>query len=197
MAETSWRPVSNDGTRGDDYDRKFAQMAASGDDVHGEASFVEALDIRRVLDAGCGTGRVAIELDRRGLHVVGVDVDPEMLATARRKAPHLEWRRADLASLDLAQRFDVAVMAGNVMIFVAPGTEGAVLQRLASHLRPGGRLVAGFQLLPGRLDLATYDDLAAIAGLVLEDRFATWERQPFAARGDYAVSVHRLAAGGG
>jgi len=59
--------------------------------MHGEATFVEALGVRRVLDAGCGTGRVAIELARRGLDVVGVDADPGMLSAARAKAPELEW----------------------------------------------------------------------------------------------------------
>jgi SAM-dependent methyltransferase len=162
--------------------------------MHGEATFVEGLGVRRVLDAGCGTGRVAIELARRGLDVVGLDADPGMLSAARAKAPDLEWIEADLSTLDLpGRRFDAAVMAGNVMIFVVPGTEGAVLERLAAHLRPGGLIVAGFQLIPGRFNLERYDELAAAAGLTLTDRFATWDRAPWKPGGDYAVSVHRLA----
>jgi 2-polyprenyl-3-methyl-5-hydroxy-6-metoxy-1,4-benzoquinol methylase len=54
-----------------------------------------------VLDAGCGTGRIARELARRGLAVVGVDLDDVMLATARRKAPDIEWHTADLATVDV------------------------------------------------------------------------------------------------
>jgi ubiquinone/menaquinone biosynthesis C-methylase UbiE len=162
--------------------------------MHGEATFVEGLGVRSVLDAGCGTGRVAIELARRGLDAMGVDADPGMLAAAREKSPELDWVLADLASLELPdRRFDCAVMAGNVMIFVVPGTEGAVLQRLAAHLHPGGLVVAGFQLMPGRLSLERYDELAATAGLALADRFATWGRDPWVPGGDYAVSVHRLA----
>jgi 2-polyprenyl-3-methyl-5-hydroxy-6-metoxy-1,4-benzoquinol methylase len=137
-----------------------AAIAASGKDMHGEASFVEALGVGSVLDAGCGTGRVAIELARRGLEVVGLDADPGMLSAARAKAPDLEWVLADLSDFELSaadgpgpRRFDCVVMAGNVMIFVAPGTEGAVLERTAAHLRPGGLVVAGFQLVPGRLRL--------------------------------------------
>ncbi|MEW6474204.1 MAG: class I SAM-dependent methyltransferase [Actinomycetota bacterium] len=161
--------------------------------MHGEATFVEALGVRSVLDAGCGTGRVAIELARRGLDVVGVDADPGMLSAARAKAPELDWVLADLTVLDLPERrFDAAVMAGNVMIFVVPGTEGAVLERLAAHLRPGGLVVAGFQLVPGGLTLARYDELAGAAGLTLVERFATWDRHPWSPGGDYAVSVHRL-----
>jgi SAM-dependent methyltransferase len=149
-----------------------------------------------VLDAGCGTGRVAIELARRGMEAVGVDLDPQMLDTARRKAPELTWIEADLATVTVEdgqgaqRRFDLVVLAGNVMIFLTPGTEGAVIANLARHLPPGGKLVAGFQLLPGRLDLATYDRLAADAHLVLDERWATWERAPWSPGGDYAVSVH-------
>ena len=61
---------------------------------------------------------------------------------------------------------------------------------LDSALRgPGGRLVSGFQLGRG-YDLADYDRHCATAGLTLAERFATWDRAPFAG-GDYAVSVHR------
>ena len=166
--------------------------------MHGEATFVEGLGVRSVLDAGCGTGRVAIELARRGLEVVGLDADPGMLAVARAKDPAIEWVLADLSDFELAEadgprRFDAVVMAGNVMIFVVPGTEGAVLERLAGHLRPGGLVVAGFQLISGRLSLERYDELAGAAGLTLAERFATWDRDPWVAGGAYAVSVHRLA----
>jgi SAM-dependent methyltransferase len=131
------------------------------------------------------------------MEVVGVDIDPGMLDTARRKAPGLTWVDADLGRLALYEspgclrRFDVVVMAGNVMIFLAPGSEGAVIARMERHLAPGGALLAGFQLLPGRLDLATYDHFAAVVGLRLEERWATWERDPWIPGGDYAVSVHR------
>ncbi len=182
------RWLSSGRPSGSDYDRRFAGLAAQGVYLHGEADLVMALGGGTVLDAGCGTGRVAVELASRGCPVVGVDLDPEMLAAARAKAPSIEWVEADLARLDLGRRFDIVVMAGNVMVFVTPGTEGAVLQAVARHLRPGGLLVAGFQLAAGGLDLATYDRLAAEAGLELRDRWATWERAPYEG-GDYAVSV--------
>ena len=186
---------------GDEYQARFDRLAAEGKDVHGEATFVDTLDPRprRVLDAGCGTGRVAVELARRGLDVVGVDVDAGMLAVARRTAPDLTWIDHDLATLDLGSRaapFDVAVMAGNVMIFVRPGTEADVVAAVARHLaNPHGALVAGFQLKRGGYDLESYDADCAAAGLVLAERYASWDRQPYVAdpRGDYAVSVHRRA----
>jgi SAM-dependent methyltransferase len=117
-----------------------------------------------VLDAGCGTGRVGRELARRAIDVVGVDIDPEMLATARRKAPGVDWRLADLATVDLARPFDAAIAAGNVMIFLTPGTERAVIGNLARHLSPGGLLIAGFQPRD-RMPLDRYDALCLDAGL--------------------------------
>lgn len=181
------------GGRGPSYEQRFAELQRSGVDVHGEAALVASLvpAESRVLDAGCGTGRVAIELARRSYDVAGVDVDASMLDVARSKAPQLPWHLADLGELDLAgSAFDLALLAGNVMVFVAPGTEGAVVRRVASHVRRGGLVVAGFSLQAGRLGLDSYDELAASAGLRLLHRWATWDRQPYSPGGDYAVSVH-------
>ena len=175
---------------GDDYQRRFDELAASGVDVHGEATFVRAYAPVSVLDAGCGTGRVAVELARHGIDVVGADLDPSMLATARRSAPELAWVASDLADLDLGRTFDVVVMAGNVPLFTPAGTHAALVAGCARHVRPdGGRLIAGFQLGRG-YGVDDHDRHAAAVGLRLEERFATWDRRPFAPGGDYAVSVH-------
>jgi SAM-dependent methyltransferase len=172
---------------GDDYQRRFDELAASGVDVHGEAAFVLAYSPSSVLDAGCGTGRVGAELARRGVSVVGADVDESMLATARRSMPDVEWIRSDLARLDLGRTFDVVVMAGNVPLFTPPGTEAALVAGCARHV--GRFLVAGFQLGRGYA-LEDYDRHGAAVGLSLVERFATWDRAPFVEGGDYAVSVH-------
>ncbi len=182
--------------RGADYDARWRRLAASGQGIHGEADLVQALLAdtggRRVLDAGCGTGRVAIELARRGFSPVGIDADADMLAAARAKAPRLAWIPADLAetTAHLDEAFDLVVLAGNVMIFVEPGTEARVLGQLASVLRPGGLLVAGFSIRADRLSLADYDRHAEAAGLAPVSRWSTWQRDPYQG-GDYAVSVHR------
>ncbi|TQR82990.1 class I SAM-dependent methyltransferase [Mycobacterium hodleri] len=197
---TRWQDT--DAPRGDSYDQRWTQLAESGESIHGEADFVESLlgqaGERRVLDAGCGTGRVAIELARRGHSVVGVDADLGMLATARTKAPDLSWIHADLADLGAhsTETFDVVLLAGNVMIFLAPGTEERVMGELVDRLAPGGLLVAGFSIRPDRLSLAEYDRVAAGAGLESVARFATWDREPYDG-GDYAVSVHRRAGAAG
>src|ERR1700712_2551188 len=86
---------------GAEYAARFRALAASGKDLHGEASFCATLvePGSRVLDAGCGTGRVAIELARRGYRCVGADSDASMLAEAERDAPDLRWVQADLGNL--------------------------------------------------------------------------------------------------
>jgi SAM-dependent methyltransferase len=177
---------------GDAYQARFDALAARGQDVHGEAAFTRSLDPvpASVLDAGCGTGRVAIELGRHGLDVVGVDLDPSMLAAARHAAPDVEWIEHDLATLDLGRTFDAVIMAGNVPLFTAPGTHAAVVAGCARHCGAGGILVAGFQLGRG-YTLAEYDEHCAAAGLTLAERYATWDREPYGPGGDYAVSLHR------
>ncbi|MDP9236433.1 MAG: class I SAM-dependent methyltransferase [Chloroflexota bacterium] len=179
-------------TAGDAYDARYEQRAAAGEEVHGEANFVERFQPRSVLDAGCGTGRVGRELARRGIEVAGVDIDEAMLGTARRKAPDVAWHLGDLASIDLGRRFDAIVMAGNVMIFLAPGTQAAVLHNMARHLEKDGALIAGFQLMPRRLSIARYDELAAAAGLEPVERWSTWDADPWLEGGDYVVALHRL-----
>jgi SAM-dependent methyltransferase len=185
--------MAGDVPRGAQYDRRFEELAARGVDLHGEADFVDSYGPASVLDAGCGTGRVAIELSRRGRRVVGVDLDPSMLEVARQKAPHIPWVEGDLAADDLTfdQPFDAVVLAGNVLIFVTPGTEGDVVSNLAGHLARGGRLIAGYSLRPGGFSVGAHDDLARQAGLALEDRWSTWDRRPFDQHSAYAVSVHR------
>ncbi len=176
--------------RGADYDQRWKQMAAAGLSVHGEADFICGFEPSSVLDAGCGTGRVAIELHARGIDVTGVDLDRPMLREARAKAPELTWVEADLVTVELARLFDVVAMPGNVMIFVRPGTESHVVANMAAHVRQGGAVVAGFQLGRG-YDIDRYDADCAAAGLIPEARYSTWDAAPWRRGGNYAVSVHR------
>ncbi len=173
-----------------DYDARWERMLAEGQATHGEADFVASLGAHTVFDAGCGTGRVAIELAARGFAVVGVDLDADMVDRARAKAPQLRWLCADLATVDLATTFDVVVMAGNVLLFARPQGRHSIVSNLARHVAAAGSLVAGFSLEPGGYTLEEYDRSCESAGLTLVERWATWERAPFA-HGEYAVSVHR------
>ena len=172
------------------YDERWRRMSAAGENLHGEADLVASYRPASVLDGGCGTGRVGVELARRGIAVLGVDADEDMIAAARAKAPHLEWVAADLAELARPERFDVVVLAGNVVPYMTPDRRDTAVAACARHLVPGGRLVAGFQLRAGWPGLDDYDRWCADAGLEPEDRYATWQKDRYAG-GDYAVSVHR------
>ncbi len=202
---TRWQELARRGAGANyaqTYAEQFRALAARGQDIHGEATFVTTLvdPPARVLDAGCGTGRIAVRLDELGYGVVGVDVDPPMLEVARAEAPALDWRLGDLASFDLGERFDVVLLAGNILPLLEPGTLADVCARLAAHVAPGGRVVCGFGLDTAHLPagcpvtpLADVDEAMAGAGLALEQRFSGWDRAPFDPAAGYVVTVHTLA----
>ena len=199
-----WRTVARRNS-GDDYARRyatrFAELAAAGEDVHGEAAFLATLlpAGARVLDAGCGTGRVGARLADLGYDVLGVDVDAAMVEVARELRPDLRWVVAGLSTLDLGdERFDAVVLAGNVVPFLELPELPAVARRLARHLSPDGLLVAGYGLDRAHLPtgtpvvpLDTWDAALTAAGFALEGRHGGWDRARYDDAG-YAVSVHRL-----
>ena len=177
------------------YIERFRAMAEAGDDLDGEARFVDAMVARgaAILDAGCGPGRVGGRLAELGHTVVGVDLDPALIEAAQADHPGPTWLVADLAELDLpamgvATRFDAIVCAGNVMTFLDPATRPAVLAALRAHLAPEGRLVVGFGA--GRdYEFADFSADARAAGLREDLRLATWDLRPATDTSDFLVSV--------
>lgn len=179
------------------YIERFRAMAREGADLAGEARFVDAMVPRgaRVLDAGCGSGRVGGFLAAAGHCVVGVDVDPVLIEAAEQDHPGSRWIVSDLADLDLpsagiAEPFDVIVSAGNVMAFLAPSTRVQVLKRLRGHLAEDGRAVIGFGA--GRdYEFARFLDDAAEAGLAPDLLLSTWDLRPFTDDSDFLVALLR------
>jgi SAM-dependent methyltransferase len=108
---------------------------------------VDALELgpgARVLDAGCGPGRHALELGKRGVRVVGVDASPDFIALARNAAGDLpvEFVEADIRTLAYDSEFDAVICLCQGGFGLLGGGDGelAAFDRLATALRPGGRL---------------------------------------------------------
>lgn len=193
---TRWVTDTKDG-HSEWYVERFRAMAAEGADLGGEARLIDAMvpPGSRILDAGCGPGRLGAVLHDRGHTVVGVDADPVLIEAAAADHPGPTWVVADLAELDLAslgetEPFDAAVLAGNVVLFIAPGTEADVLSSVARHVADDGPIVVGFHT-NRHLELSAFDDAVHAAGLRVEHRFATWDLRAWHEDADFAVSVLR------
>lgn len=177
------------------YATRMRTMAAEGADLAGEARFVDAMVPRgaRILDAGCGPGRVAAALSAAGHTTVGVDVDPVLIDAAREDHPDGTWVVGDLAELDLPAHeipdpFDVIVCAGNVMTFLGHGTHASALGRMRAHLAPEGRIAVGFGTSRGYAPESFVADVEA-AGLRTDARFSTWDLRPYSDDSDFLVAI--------
>ncbi|MGE2729875.1 class I SAM-dependent methyltransferase [Mycolicibacterium vaccae] len=200
VEQSQWmRKVEADPGHSQWYIERFRAMAREGADIVGEARLIDAMVPRgaRILDAGCGPGRVGGHLAAQGHDVVGVDVDPALIAAAEQDYPGPRWLVGDLAELDLPARgiadpFDVIVSAGNVMTFLAPSTRVAVLTRLGAHLAGDGRAVIGFGAGRDYPFTEFFDDVAA-AGLTPDLLLSTWDLRPFADDSEFLVAILRRA----
>ncbi|MBT0768800.1 methyltransferase domain-containing protein [Kineosporia sp. J2-2] len=181
------------------YINRFRAMAAQGADLDGEARLIDAMVPRgaRILDAGCGPGRLGGYLAGRGHDVVGVDIDPALIDAAEDDHPGPNWLVGDLAELDLpargvAEPFDAIVCAGNVMTFCAPSTRPAILRRFRAHLAERGRVVIGFGSGRG-YDFDEFLVDAAKAGFNADVLLSTWDLRPFSPDDDFLVAVFSIA----
>lgn len=94
-----------------------------------------------VLDLGCGPGHVARYLHQRDVKVVGVDLSPGMIQTARGRAPEVDFRVGDMLSLDLPDASAAGGVAFYSLIHVAPAALDRALGELARVLQPGAPLL--------------------------------------------------------
>lgn len=181
------------------YIERFRAMTRAGDDLAGEARFVDAMAPRgaHILDAGCGPGRLGGYLATVGHRVVGVDVDPALIEAAEQDYPGPRWLVGDLAELDLPSRgiaepFDVIVSAGNVMAFLAPSTRIQVLSRLRAHVAADGRAAIGFGA--GRdYEFDVFINDAVDAGFAPDLLLSTWDMRPLRDDSDFLVALLRPA----
>jgi SAM-dependent methyltransferase len=174
----------------DDYESRWDLMAARGENPHGEVDFVMGFSPKTALDAGCGFGRVGIELNARGVEIIGVDLDPDLLERAKRRAPELDWRLADLATVDIGRQFDLVVVAGNVIGFVDEPDREAAVRNCARHVAPGGHLVMGNQLKATWPTIVEVDSWCAAEGLVPDGHRGGWDNEDLGPDPGYVVTVH-------
>ncbi|WP_370115032.1 class I SAM-dependent methyltransferase [Streptacidiphilus sp. MAP12-33] len=194
---TRWQEAGWSGN----YGKRFADLVAAGQDVDGEARLADTLLPRRarVLDAGAGMGRVAAALLRREHEVVAIEPDAGLLRQARETYPGLPIEKRDI--LDLGPEdgpFDLVVCVGNVMVYLAEGTERTALAAMRDVLGDNGRLLVGFHLrdLPPHARVypaAEFEADAAAVGLRVDLRAGSYELHP--ANDTYGVWILSPARG--
>jgi SAM-dependent methyltransferase len=124
------------------YDR-YAHTKGTAQEVD---HVVAALGLRpgeRVLDVGCGTGRHAHELARRGIEVHGIDISRRFIDLASAGGlPLATFERADARSMAFESEFDavICLCQGAFGMMTADGEDAAVVAGMARALRPGGGL---------------------------------------------------------
>ena len=97
----------------------------------------------KMLDAGCGTGTLALQAAAKGWKVVGVDRSASLVGKAREKDVEgkVRWEVGDLRTLELGETFDLVTCVGDVLNHLETIEEwGAVFRRFAAHLAAGGTL---------------------------------------------------------
>ncbi len=134
----------------EDYAEKYDGEAYT-QGTTGECDFIEkeiaGVKTTRILDIGCGTGRHAIELARRGYAVVGIDLSGSQLQRAGEKAAALgvrvDFRRHDARSLPFSGEFGLAIMLceGAFALMETDEMNFRILQGVASALKPGGKFI--------------------------------------------------------
>ncbi|WP_257158208.1 class I SAM-dependent methyltransferase [Corynebacterium cystitidis] len=189
----TWKEVTTaNPDHSENYARRWQNMINAGDDIHGEARLVDALAPQRgsrILDAGCGQGRLGGRLAELGHDVVGTDLDEILIDHAKRQFPNARWYVGDLGVNPIAEDdFDVAVSAGNVMGFLAPEDREPALQHIFDSLVAGGRFVVGYGAGRG-WEFPDFLENAKRVGFTLDYVFESWDLKPFAQDSRFMVAL--------
>lgn len=147
------------------YDTVAQDYAAHFPDTRAEAPLDRAMldafaaavseqDDPRVLDAGCGTGRISRYVAERGCRTEGVDLSPGMVALARREQPGQPFAVASLTALPYPDDRFAGVLLWYSIIHTPPAGQARIFAEAARVLRPGGHLLVGFQAGEGSRDVA-------------------------------------------
>ena len=123
------------------YDRLFPGGDQAVDFYRAEADRQDG----RVLELGCGTGHKLIPIASDGHPCMGLELSPDMLAEARRKAlergVEVEWVQGDMREFDLGRRFDLVLIAANSLLHLHEADDLVdCFRSVRRHLAPGGRL---------------------------------------------------------
>jgi 2-polyprenyl-3-methyl-5-hydroxy-6-metoxy-1,4-benzoquinol methylase len=151
----------------------------------GECDFIEQ-EIRydkslRIIDVGCGTGRHAIELSKRGYRITGIDLSESMLTRAREKAKKLnlkiDFQKHDARNLCFAGEFDVAIMLceGAFPLMETDEMNFEILKNVTKALKDNGKLI--FTTLNGLFPL--YHSVEKFLASAGEGGSATYKSNTF------------------
>ena len=173
------------------YEALFENYANKYDNEHftqgtvGECDFIET-ELKsdkslKILDVGCGTGRHAIELSKRGYIVTGIDLSETQLARAREKAENnnltIDFQRQDARNLSFNNEFDVAIMLceGGFPLMETDEMNYEILKSVTKSLKEDGKFI--FTTLNGLFPL--YHSVEKFCASTTEDGNATYHSNTF------------------